>query len=362
MKIVLVAGARPNFIKIAPLMKELRGRDAFDVRLVHTGQHYDERMSRLFFEELEIPRPDVDLGVGSASHAVQTAEVMKRFEPILQSETPDAVVVVGDVNSTLACTLTAAKMNIPVAHVEAGLRSFDRTMPEEINRILTDAISTWLFVSERSGLENLRRDGIPEERIHFVGNVMIDTLEQHRATSERSKILQGLELQGSDYAVLTLHRPASVDDPTVLSGLMAAVGRISKELPVVFPVHPRTAAILRGGGPHGTAGSGDGLRLVDPLGYLDFLKLLSNARFVMTDSGGIQEETTVLGVPCLTLRTSTERPATISEGTNQLVGLDPDHIVATAMDVFRRPKSPRKIPEFWDGRASRRIADILEHA
>jgi UDP-N-acetylglucosamine 2-epimerase (non-hydrolysing) len=236
MKIVVIAGARPNFIKIAPLMQEMRGRSDLDVRLVHTGQHYDERMSRLFFEELEIPRPDVDLEVGSASHAVQTAEVMKRFEPVLQAEKPDAVVVVGDVNSTLACSLTAVKMNIPVAHVEAGLRSFDRTMPEEINRILTDAISHWLFVTERSGLENLKREGIPDEKVFFVGNVMIDTLQQHRERCERSTVLDDLGLADRGYAVLTLHRPASVDAPEVLRRLMSAVARVSEELPsAVYP-------------------------------------------------------------------------------------------------------------------------------
>ena len=361
MKIVLVAGARPNFIKIAPLMKEMRDRPGLETRLVHTGQHYDERMSGLFFEELEIPRPDVDLGVGSGSHAVQTAEVMRRFEPVLDAESPDAVVVVGDVNSTVACALTAVKKHIPTAHVEAGLRSFDRTMPEEINRIVTDSISDWLFVSERSGLANLRREGIPDDRVHFVGNVMIDTLLQHRQRCERSRVLGGLELEGAGYAVLTLHRPASVDDPEVLGRLTAAVDRIAREIPVVFPVHPRTAAVLRERRSFGRAApaNGAGLRLIEPLGYLDFLKLLAYARFVMTDSGGIQEETTVLGVPCLTLRTSTERPATISEGTNRLVGLDPEEIVAAALEAADRRTASRRIPELWDGQASRRIVDVL---
>lgn len=360
MKIILVAGARPNFIKIAPLMQEMRGRSGLDVRLVHTGQHYDERMSQLFFEELEIPRPDVDLEVGSASHAVQTAEVMKRFEPVLMAEAPDAVVVVGDVNSTLACSLTAVKMNIPVAHVEAGLRSFDRTMPEEINRILTDSISQWLFVSERSGLENLKHEGIPDERVFFVGNVMIDTLLHHRRRSERAKILEDLGLEDRGYAVLTLHRPASVDTPSVLKGLMSAVTRVSQELPVVFPVHPRTTKVLNEVMPGRASGNLTGLRLIEPLGYLDFLKLLSHSRLVMTDSGGIQEETTVLGVPCLTLRTSTERPATISEGTNVLVGLEPERILAAAFRSLKGKCTQQRIPEFWDGQASRRIVDILE--
>jgi UDP-N-acetylglucosamine 2-epimerase (non-hydrolysing) len=360
MKIVLVAGARPNFIKIAPLMREMRGRSGLDVRLVHTGQHYDERMSRLFFEELEIPRPDVDLEVGSASHAVQTAEVMRRFEPVLTSDPPDAVVVVGDVNSTLACSLTAVKMNIPVAHVEAGLRSFDRTMPEEINRILTDAISRWLFVSERSGLENLKREGIPDEKVFFVGNVMIDTLLQHRERCERSTVLEDLGLTGRGYAVLTLHRPASVDDPDVLRQLLAAVARIALELPIVFPIHPRTARVLNGALAAGTGKVPSGVVLTDPLGYLDFLKLVAHARMVLTDSGGIQEETTVLGIPCLTLRTSTERPVTISEGTNVLVGLDADRIISTALQTLEPGRLPRRTPELWDGRASRRIVDSLQ--
>jgi UDP-N-acetylglucosamine 2-epimerase (non-hydrolysing) len=360
MKIVVVAGARPNFIKIAPLMREMRGRSDLDVRLVHTGQHYDERMSRLFFEELEIPRPDVDLEVGSASHAVQTAEVMKRFEPVLQAEKPNAIVVVGDVNSTLACSLTAVKMRIPVAHVEAGLRSFDRSMPEEINRILTDAISAWLFVSERSGLKNLKHEGIPDEKVFFVGNVMIDTLLQHRQRSERSTVLEDLGLDGRAYGVLTLHRPASVDDPDVLERVMSAVGRVARELPIVFPAHPRTAKALDGAVSAGGGKVPSGLLRTAPLGYLDFLKLTAHARMVLTDSGGIQEETTVLGIPCLTVRTSTERPATITEGTNVLVGLDPERIVAAALRALRAGCRPRRIPELWDGLASRRIADVLE--
>jgi UDP-N-acetylglucosamine 2-epimerase (non-hydrolysing) len=359
MKIVVVAGARPNFMKIAPILEEMRQRADMDVRLVHTGQHYDERMSRLFFQQLGIPRPDVDLEVGSASHAAQTAEVMKRFEPVLLRERPDAVVVVGDVNSTLACALVAVKMDIRVAHVEAGLRSFDRTMPEEINRILTDAISSWLFVSERSGLENLKREGIPDEKVHFVGNVMIDTLLSHRARCECSTVLEDLGLRENGYSVLTLHRPASVDAPEVLGPVMSAVTRISSELPIVFPIHPRTAKALSGVWPGGNGAARAGLLMNEPLGYLDFLKLVAHARMVLTDSGGIQEETTVLGVPCLTLRTSTERPATISEGTNVLVGLDPERIVAAALRTLGQERVARRIPELWDGQASRRIVEIF---
>ena len=359
MKIIVVAGARPNFMKVAPLMGEMGKRPGLTVRLVHTGQHYDARMSQLFFDELKIPRPDIELEVGSASHAVQTAEVMKRFEPVVQAEVPDAVVVVGDVNSTIACALTAAKLGMPVAHVEAGLRSFDRTMPEEINRILTDAISRWLFVSERSGLVNLKREGIPDERVFFVGNVMIDTLLQHRERSEQSTVLEELRLTGGGYAVLTLHRPASVDDAGVLSCLLSALARIGRELPVVFPVHPRTRKVLQSALAMQTRHHSSWLRLTDPMGYLDFLKLMAHAKVMFTDSGGVQEETTVLGVPCLTLRTSTERPATITEGTNLLVGLDPARIAAEGVRVLSQPRQDRRAPELWDGHAAERIVDIL---
>jgi UDP-N-acetylglucosamine 2-epimerase (non-hydrolysing) len=363
-KIIIVAGARPNFIKIAPLMREVHFRSNLEVCLVHTGQHYDQRMSRLFFDELRIPRPDVELEVGSASHAVQTAEVMKRFEPVVAQQRPDAVVVVGDVNSTVACALTAVKMGVPVAHVEAGLRSFDRNMPEEINRIVTDAISHWLFVSERSGLENLRREGIAADQVHFVGNVMIDTLLQHRQRSEESGILQQLQLKDRRYAVLTLHRPASVDSPDTLKQLLGAVAEIGRDLPVVFPVHPRTRGALERiglGGINIYSGRDKGtwLRTVDPLGYLDFLKLVAHARLVLTDSGGVQEETTVLGIPCLTLRTSTERPATIEEGTNVLVGLDPQRIVHEGRKILNSGTTVQRVPELWDGLAARRIVDVL---
>lgn len=358
MKLMIVAGARPNFMKIAPLMWELERRPGADVFLVHTGQHYDQRMSELFFDELRIPQPDANLEVGSGSHAVQTAEVMKRIEPFVIEQQPDAMVVVGDVNSTIACALTAVKLGIPVAHVEAGLRSFDRSMPEEINRILTDAISRWLFVSEPSGIENLRREGAAAERIYFVGNLMIDALLACRDRSERSTILEQLELAGRPYGVLTLHRPSNVDDPNVFERLTRAVERLQQDLPIVFPVHPRTRKALAAWEPSRMPN----LRLTDPLGYLDFIKLLSHARLVLTDSGGIQEETTVLGTPCLTLRTSTERPATVEQGTNQLTGLDPERIVAAALDALSRPKSPGRIPQKWDGRAASRVADVLlEH-
>lgn len=355
MKLITVVGARPNFMKVAPLMWEVARRGGVEAFLVHTGQHYDQQMSQLFFEELRIPRPDVNLDVGSASHALQTAEVMKRFEPVVLEQRPDAVVVVGDVNSTMACALTAVKLGVPVAHVEAGLRSFDRSMPEEINRVLTDAISEWLFITERSAAANLRREGIDEARIHFVGNLMIDTLLACRERAERSPVLEQMELRERDYAVLTLHRPSNVDDPAVFRDLRIAIERLQREMPIVFPVHPRTRKSVAAWEPE----SMPNLRLTDPVGYLDFMKLLSHARLVLTDSGGIQEETTVLGVPCLTLRANTERPATIDEGTNLLVGTDANHILKAALAINGTSHGARRIPERWDGRAAARVLDVL---
>jgi UDP-N-acetylglucosamine 2-epimerase (non-hydrolysing) len=354
MKLLAVVGARPNFMKVAPLFWEIAHRSAIDARLVHTGQHYDRQMSDRFFEELRLPEPDINLGVGSASHAVQTAEVMKRFEPVLLEQRPDAVVVVGDVNSTLACALTAVKLGIRVAHVEAGLRSFDRTMPEEINRLASDAISDWLFVSEESGVTNLRREGVPPERIFFVGNVMIDSLRACQPRFEQSTILEELKLHKAGYGVVTLHRPANVDDPAVLSNLVAALDRLQKDLPIVFPVHPRTRGAL-----NRLTVASRRLLLIDPLGYLDFMKLVAHARLVLTDSGGLQEETTALGVPCLTLRDNTERPITLTEGTNRLVGTDPVRIVAAAQQALASPIGCRRLPKLWDGRAAERIIDAL---
>jgi UDP-N-acetylglucosamine 2-epimerase (non-hydrolysing) len=355
MKLIAVVGARPNFMKMAPLLWEMRKHPEFDVRLVHTGQHYDQRMSEWFFEDLGIPRPDVDLEVGSGSHAAQTAEVLKRVEPVLLAEKPQAVIVVGDVNSTLACALAAVKLEIRVAHVEAGLRSFDRTMPEEINRVLTDTISHWLFVTEPSGVDNLRREGISADRIFLVGNLMIDSLLACRERSEQSRILEELEVRDGAYAVLTLHRPANVDDPKIFSGLMEAIGRLQQELPILFPVHPRTRKVLNGQ----LNGTMPNLRLLEPLGYLDFLKLMAHARLVLTDSGGIQEETTVLRVPCLTLRNNTERPITIDQGTNELVGMNPERIIAGGLRALNSPPVNGRIPELWDGQAASRIVRIL---
>lgn len=355
-RIVIVAGARPNFMKIAPLMHEIERRKTLDAFLVHTGQHYDAAMSDGFFRDLGIREPDANLEVGSASHAVQTAEVMIRIEPILLEQRPDAVLVVGDVNSTLAATVAAVKLGIPVAHVEAGLRSFDRAMPEEINRLLTDAVSTWLFVSEPSGEKNLRAEGADPARIHFAGNVMIDTL---LAQLERARSLDTVERLGltpGGYAVLTLHRPSNVDDPARLGALFDVLEEIHARVPVVFPVHPRTAAAIR----TQLGGRELSLRTTAPLGYLEFLRLLADARLVLTDSGGIQEETTVLGVPCLTLRQNTERPVTVEQGTNRIVGNDPHVIRSEAAKILDGEPRPGRVPDRWDGRAAARIVDVLE--
>ena len=358
MKIVNVAGARPNFIKIAPLIAAQERCGRIQPVLVHTGQHYDQRMSDLFFRQLGIPQPDVDLGVGSASHAVQTAEIMKAFEPVLLEQNPTAVLVVGDVNSTIACGLVAVKLGIPLIHVEAGLRNFDRTMPEEINRVLTDAIGDLLFCTEPSGVANLRREGIPDERIFLVGNVMIDTLLNNRAKADASTILDDLDLEPQRYAVLTLHRPANVDRAEVLSGILDAVEQIARDAPVVFPIHPRTRSNLRQFALADRAESIAGLRLIEPAGYLDFLKLLSSARVVLTDSGGIQEETTILQVPCLTLRDSTERPITIEMGSNRLVPTRSADIVSAHRDAWADPHRGQT-PPLWDGKAAERIVEIL---
>jgi UDP-N-acetylglucosamine 2-epimerase (non-hydrolysing) len=322
-KIVNICGARPNFMKIAPLMRAYRDHANIVPLLVHTGQHYDKNMSELFFDQLGIPAPDLNLEVGSGSHAAQTAEIMKRFEPVVLEHKPQWVVVVGDVNSTIACALVAKKLAVRVAHVEAGLRSFDHSMPEEINRLLTDAISDLLFVSEPSGLENLRREGVADEKIHFAGNVMIDTLRASRQQAEQSGVLAELGLEARGYNVVTLHRPSNVDDPAIFGRIADALEHIQRDLPTVFPMHPRTLHNLGRLGLKQRLEGMPGLRLVEPLGYLDFLKLTSNAAVVLTDSGGIQEETTILGVWCLTIRENTERPATITHGTNQLVGTDP---------------------------------------
>lgn len=363
MKILNVVGARPNFMKMAPLIEAMRAYPSVRPLLVHTGQHYDANMSKLFFDDLGLPVPDICLEVGSASHAVQTASVMVEFEKVLLRERPDLTVVVGDVNSTIACALTSVKLGVPVAHVEAGLRSRDRSMPEEINRVLTDAISDYLFTTERGAGANLRSEGIPEDRIFFVGNVMIDSLLKHLDKAAKSTVLEDLNLTRRGYALMTLHRPSNVDVKSGLEKILSAIASIQARLPVVWPVHPRTRARLAQFGLDGQQGlpAGDGLplRMIEPQGYLDFLWLMENARFVLTDSGGIQEETTVLGVPCLTMRENTERPVTIEEGTNVLVGSETDAIVREAMKVLDGQVRPGRRPELWDGRAAQRIVDIL---
>ena len=359
LKVVLIAGARPNFMKVAPIYSEMKRRpQEFDPIIVHTGQHYGS-MSDSFFDDLGIPKPDINLGVGSGSHAVQTAGIMTAFEPVLLEQKPDWVLVVGDVNSTIACALVCSKLGVKVAHVEAGLRSRDRSMPEEINRVLTDAISDLLLTPSHDGDENLRQEGIPAEKIRFVGNVMIDSLLHHMKLAEASAIRGDLGLVGRDYAVLTLHRPSNVDEPKPLEGILDAIADISQKLPVIFPVHPRTRARIDEFGLADMIAASD-IRLIEPLGYLDFMRLYSGAKLVMTDSGGLQEETTVLGIPCLTLRTNTERPVTIEMGTNLLVGIDPDAIRTAAGNVLSSTgRSETQIPPWWDGNTAARICDEL---
>lgn len=350
-----VAGARPNFMKIAPVLEALRERKGLRQILVHTGQHHDREMSGTFFEELDLPRPDHDLGAGGGTHAQQTAAIMIGIERVLAEERPDLVVVVGDVNSTLAAAIVAAKAGIPVAHVEAGLRSHDWSMPEEINRLVTDRLSTILLTPSRDADENLSREGIQPERVHFVGNVMIDTLLRHRPRAPWPLVQKALDLEHRGFAVLTLHRPANVDSPETLGRILERVRIVASRYPIVFPVHPRTALRLR---EHGLEAA-TFLRIVDPLGYAEFLALMDHAALVLTDSGGIQEETTILGVPCFTLRDNTERPITVSEGTNTLVGADARDLLAAFRSLSDTAPRPRRIPEGWDGMAGKRVGRVL---
>ena len=377
-----MAGARPNFMKLAPIYFELKKYKQFKPIIVHTGQHYDKEMSDLFFRDLKLPEPDVYLGVGSASHAVQTARIMQAFEPVCLKEKPDMVMVVGDVNSTIACALTAVKLGIKVAHVEAGLRSFDRTMPEEINRILTDQISDMLFTTGKDADENLRKEGIDSKKIFFVGNVMIDSLLRSITVIKKKQITV---IKEEPYALVTLHRPSNVDNKKTFSRIMKALSSISKWIPVIFPVHPRTAKAITRNRRHIRV---LGYQYVDirrpeyqvknqiiltkPLGYLEFLGLMKNAALVLTDSGGIQEETTILGVPCLTIRENTERPITITQGTNKLVGTNPDRIIREAEKIIRyhcnrslnrcnRRSQRKRRPKYWDGKAAARIVRVLRN-
>ena len=357
MKTILhVVGARPNFIKIAPVMEALAGRDGMRQVLVHTGQHYDEGMARVFFRDLGLPRPDRDLEVGSGTQAEQTAAILVRFEKLVAEERPDLIVVVGDVNSTLAASLVAAKAGVPLAHVEAGLRSFDLSMPEEVNRMVTDRLSAVLLTPSMDGNLNLLREGVPAERIHFVGNVMIDTLRKHRHHAPWPAVRDRLGLAERGYAVLTLHRPSNVDSAEALSTVLGRLQPVAGEYPVVFPVHPRTARRLA---EHGLDGESAFLRRTEPLGYLDFLALMDHAALVLTDSGGIQEETTVLGVPCFTLRDNTERPVTVEQGTNTLVGADARGLAGAYADFRRTGGKQGRIPEKWDGAAGDRAATVL---
>jgi UDP-N-acetylglucosamine 2-epimerase (non-hydrolysing) len=359
LKITSIVGARPNLPKIAPLIREMRRHKEIEPILVHTGQHYDEKLSEIFFRQMGIPAPDVNLGVGSGSHAAQTAEILKRIEPVLIHQKPDLVLVVGDVNSTIAVSLAAAKLGVSIAHVEAGLRSFDRTMPEEINRVLTDAISDYLFVTEEDAVQHLLKEGRLAANIHFVGNVMIDSLYHFLPIAQQSRIGTDLGLVHAEnwprFAILTLHRPSNVDSMDKLQQLLGAVESIAAQVPVIFPVHPRTKQCIAQTG----VTYHPEIRFIEPLGYLDFLCLLSKATLVLTDSGGIQEETTALGVPCLTLRENTERPITISHGTNLLIGTDPEKIMAAACRVLAGEGKPGSIPPLWDGKAAERIIEIL---
>jgi UDP-N-acetylglucosamine 2-epimerase (non-hydrolysing) len=359
LKIINIVGARPNLPKIAPLIREMQRHPEIEPVLVHTGQHYDEALSDIFFRQMGIPTPHVNLEVGSGSHAAQTAEVLKRVEPVLIEQQPDLVLVVGDVNSTMAVSLAAVKLGIPVAHVEAGLRSFDRSMPEEINRVLTDALADFLFVTEEDAIQHLLKEGRPRESIYLVGNVMIDALRHFLPVAQKSRIGEDLDLKNAAnwqrFGVLTLHRPSNVDSTEKLAEILGAIDAIAAQIPVIFPVHPRTQQRLTQAG----IKTHPQLKLIPPVGYLDFLCLLSKATLVLTDSGGIQEETTALGVPCLTLRENTERPITISEGTNLLIGTDPAKILVAAQHILAGKGKAGRMPPFWDGHAAERIVEVL---
>ncbi|HLG15344.1 MAG TPA: UDP-N-acetylglucosamine 2-epimerase (non-hydrolyzing) [Blastocatellia bacterium] len=363
LRIINVAGARPNFVKIAPLIEEMRRRPKLiQPWLVHTGQHYDESMSDAFFDDLQIPRPDINLDIGSSSHAEQTARIMLAFERVVEDVRPDWVVVVGDVNTTLAASLVAVKLGVRVAHVEAGLRSRDRMMPEEINRLVTDAIADLLLTPSRDADENLLREGVAPAKIRFVGNVMIDALHRNLDRARGSQVLERFGLAPKQFAAMTLHRPSNVDDRQTFEGVIGALEAVTERAPLIFPVHPRTRRRIEEFGLDERLARMPNLILTEPLGYLDFLQLYSNSRLVLTDSGGIQEETTVLGIPCLTLRHNTERPITVTEGTNVVVGNDPEAIRREAMAALDGPARARRVPELWDGKTAPRIVDAVLEA
>jgi UDP-N-acetylglucosamine 2-epimerase (non-hydrolysing) len=359
-KVIVVAGARPNFMKVAPLMRELKRYPRhFQCLLVHTGQHYDFEMSEVFFQNLQIPKPDIYLNVGSSSHAIQTAKIMITFEKVLLREQPDVIIVVGDVNSTLACSLVASKLHIKIAHVEAGLRSFDRTMPEEINRIITDSLSDYLFVSEESGVRNLKREGINSPKIYFVGNIMIDTLLFNLPVVNKSNIVKELNLTKERYCVMTLHRPSNVDSATSLSEIYSIMESISRMMQIIYPVHPRTRKMFKALNYLDKFNGINGFRMIEPLGYIDFIKLLKGSICALTDSGGIQEETTILKIPCMTMRDNTERPITVTRGTNHLVGRNKRKIMRHVGNILRGKMKKGNIPDLWDGKTAARIVDIL---
>ena len=358
-KVISVVGTRPNFIKIAPLAVSIKKRSNINHILVHTGQHYDREMSKLFFDELKIPKPDINLGVGSASDVAQTSRIMLRLEKVLIKEKPDLVIVVGDVNSTFAAAITARKCGIKVAHVESGLRSFDLSMPEETNRILTDHVSDLLFTTEESGNQNLLNEGIGKNNIFFVGNVMIDTLLKHKEKAKSSKILSRLNLSKGNYCILTLHRPSNVDGKESLNYVFDILNEIQKNIKIVFPVHPRTLKNINKFNLNAKVKKQENLILTEPLGYLDFICLMGNSKFVITDSGGMQEETTVLGIPCITIRDNTERPVTVEEGTNLLVSTDKKDIIEMCNKTINGIDVRRKTPKLWDGRAAERIVNII---
>ena len=365
MKVINIVGARPNFMKMAPIIEAMnKYPDKIEHLLIHTGQHYDEKMSKSFFDDLGIPMPDIDLEVGSGSHAEQTAKIMVEFEKVCLQEKPDLVIVVGDVNSTMACTITAKKLGVKVAHVEAGLRSRDMDMPEEINRLCTDVLCDYLFTTDHFADENLKKEGVPDEKIFFVGNVMIDTLLKHKKIAEGLNVTDKLGVKPGCYATLTMHRPSNVDDKDTLKEILDALSKISSDLPIIFPIHPRTKKMAEKFGLEHYFSSGknvSGIWITEPMGYLDFLHLNMNAKMVLTDSGGLQEETTVLGVPCITMRHNTERPVTCEIGTNVIVGNDGKKILAAARKVMQGEGIAGKVPEKWDGRAAERIVDVLIH-
>ena len=358
MKIINVVGTRPNFIKIAPVMEQMSKADDIDPLLLHTGQHYDSNMNQIFFDQLGIPRPDIDLGVGSGLISTQVAEIIKLFDPVLERESPDSILVVGDVSSTVACALAASYRRIPIIHVEAGLRSFDMGMPEEVNRLVTDRLSDLLFTTESCAAKNLQREGVDVHKIHFVGNVMVDTLLKHREIAEEtSEILTHLKLEKRNYAVMTLHRPSNVDHKEVLTSIMQSIAEISKKIKIIFAMHPRTKKMMREFGLDSLLSS---ITIVEPQSYLDMLQLMNNAKMVLTDSGGMQEETSVLAVPCLTIRKNTERPVTVDEGSNTLVGIEGKDILQAADEILSNGGKSGRCPDLWDGRAAERIVNIIK--